>query len=78
MRTQMIHQMIQQKIENPIKERFNDTSKHTLHDTLKDTSKDTLHDASKHWLPWHGTAYAVPLQYPIFVFAPSNEKTVIG
>ena len=33
------------------------------------------------WLPWHGTAYAVP-QYPcstrFFFFAPSDEKTVIG
>ena len=34
-----------------------------------------------HWLPWPGTAYAVP-QYPcstrLFFFAPSDEKTVIG
>ncbi len=33
------------------------------------------------WLPWPGTAYAVP-QYPavpdFFVVAPSDEKTVIG
>jgi hypothetical protein len=34
-----------------------------------------------HWLPWPGTAYAVP-QYPavpdFFFVAPSDEKTVIG
>ncbi len=43
--------------------------------------REKTSDRKGEWLPWPGTAYTVP-QYPcstrFFVFAPSDEKTVIG
>ncbi len=48
--------------------------------SLLNTAKK-LKQERQQWLPWRGTAYAVP-QYRgstrIIFFAPSDEKTVIG
>ena len=48
---------------------------------LNNTNTSPQYQENLKWLPWRGTAYAVP-QYPavpnFFFVAPSDEKTVIG